>query len=98
MTRATLLRVLLAVALATTTACGESQAQRVCTSNVCPEGPAGPGPRSLGEGGSSSNNNTGWYILGGVAAAVIGWAITTRMFPDPPGPGGPPPSRPSSPD
>ncbi len=60
---------------------------------------AGPGPRSLGESGSSSNNNNaGWYILGGVLAAVAGWAITTHLFPDPPGPGGRPPSRPSSPD
>jgi subtilisin family serine protease len=33
-----------------------------------------------------------------VVAAVAGWAITTHLFPDPPGPGKPPPSRPSSPD
>jgi len=33
-----------------------------------------------------------------VVAAVAGWAITTRLFPDPPGPGGPPPGRPGAPD
>ena len=110
MTRATLLRVLLAVALATAGAVGEGRAQTTegpgrggCNPNILqaciPTGPTGPGPTGPGGGGSSSgNNNTGWYILGGVIAAVAGWAITTRLFPDPPGPGTPPPVRPGAPD
>ncbi len=99
MTRATLLRVLLAVALATATGVREGRAQTPCNNEVCPPTtPAGPGPRSVGEGGSNSNNNVGWYILGGVIAVVAGWAIKTQLFPDPPGPGGPPPSRTHTPD
>lgn len=99
MTRATLLRVLLAVALATATAVREGRAQ--CESQTaagCVPSRTGPGPTVPGSGGSSSNNNAGWYILGGVIAAVAGWAITTRMFPDPPGPGNPSPPRTSPPD
>jgi subtilisin family serine protease len=104
MTRATLLRVLLAVALATAVAVREGHAQCTTLAAACPPtngptGPNGPGPTNLGGGHSgSSNNNVGWYVLGGVVAAVAGWAITTHLFPDPPGPGGRPPSRPSSPD
>jgi subtilisin family serine protease len=99
MTRATLLRVLLAVALATATAVREGRAQcESQTQAACVPTRGGPGPTVPGSGGSSSSNNTGWYILGGVIAAVAGWAITTRMFPDPPGPGNPSPPRSSPPD
>ena len=99
MTRATLLRVLLAVALATATGVREGARANSMHQQRCPPTtPAGPGPRSTGGGGSSSNNNAGWYILGGVIAVVAGWAIKTQLFPDPPGSGGPPPSRPLPPD
>jgi len=93
MTRATLLRVLLAVALATATGVHAGRAQ-TCPrfTNFCPPPLPGPGPQSPGGSSDSNNNKVGWYILGGVITAVIGWAIKTQIFPDPP-PGDPPPPR-----
>jgi subtilase family protein len=85
LTRATLLRVLLAVALATMTGVGEGRADDKDSCRFqqsCPQ----PGPGSPGGGGSDSNNRVIWYVVGGIVAAVIGWAIKTQVFPDQPDP------------
>jgi hypothetical protein len=102
MTRRTLTRVLLAAAIAGGAVVDAAHAQ--CTTNICP-GPFGPGPGGPGSPGHS-DHNTGWYILGGLVFAVVGWAIGTRIFSDTsgptpspsPSPGPPPgPSTPSFP-
>jgi hypothetical protein len=91
MTRATLLtRVLLAVALACTTGVHQSRAQ--CVTNFCP--PPTPGPSGDGGGSDNGNNRVLWYAVGGVLAVIAGWAIKTRLFPDP-GSGGPQQTGPS---
>jgi Subtilase family len=97
LSRATLTRLLLAVALATATAVHDTDAQTFCDGQ-CPIRPTqpGPGPQTPGSGGSDSSNRGGLFILGGVLAIVAGWAIWTQFFRDPPG-GGPatlPPSQP----
>src|SRR5712691_5357084 len=97
MTRATLLRVLLAGAIAIATGVHEARAQCPPTTNFCPppRGPQ-PGPSSPDGGGSGSGNQVGFYILGAVVTAIIGWVIKTQIFPDPP-PSGPPQDAPPLP-
>jgi subtilisin family serine protease len=97
MTRATLLRVLLAVALATATGLREGQTQ-----TNFPSGPScdGPCPIRGGQGGpgqdSGSNKNVIWYIVGGVVIGVVGWLIANQPWADPP-PSPPPPQPPLPP-
>jgi hypothetical protein len=93
----TLTRVLLAAVIAVA-AVDAARAQ--CITNFCGPPPFGPpgGPASPGHPGPSHHD--GWYILGAVVFAVVGWAIGNRIFStsDTPGPGpssspspGPPP-------
>jgi hypothetical protein len=99
MTRATLTRVLLAVAIATATVVHEGHAQGPCTA-VCPTPQPQPGRPSQGGGSSDSNNRVGVYILGGVVIAIVGWFIT-QIFSNPPPPSppqGPPPLPPGPPN
>jgi hypothetical protein len=100
MTRRTLTRVLLAAVIAGGAVVDAAHAQ--CTFNSCPP-PFGPGPSSPGNPGGS-NHNAGWYILGGLVFAVVGWAIGTKIFsttdtsgPPSPGPSPGPPPGPSTP-
>jgi hypothetical protein len=83
MSRATLIRVLLAVALATATGVNSAHAQ-VCTF-ACQRPPVTPTMPSP-EGGSSDANRPLW-IIGGVIAGVIGLVIAKQVFdPGPPNP------------
>ena len=90
MVRGTFIRLLLAALLAVASVTDGARAQ-------IPEGPRpNDGPPSkvppIGfpsrEGGGSnqnSNNKAVWYVVGGVAAVVVGWMIGTQVFkPDPP--------------
>ena len=84
-----LIRVLLAMTLATTLVVRDGRAQQPgCSTaaNFCPPRTPTPGPQVPGDSGSDSGSKAGWYILGGVLGAVIGWAITSQLFPDPPPP------------
>src|SRR5207244_2572635 len=79
MSRATLIRVLLAVALATASGIHEAQSQTQ-------DGPfrrqlPGPGGDSQDSGGS--NNNNVWWIVGGVAAGLLGLAIGRQLLTTP---------------
>src|SRR5882672_10162387 len=95
MTRATLLRVLLAVALATATCADETRAQQSCpprnldTNNLprpCPQAP-------------SDTHNNKWigYLVGGVVIAVIAIILANPPWADP-GPPPPPPQPPLPPN
>ena len=74
MTRTTLIRVLLAAVLAVSSIVRAAQAQ-VCTS-LCPPPPPGP------SGGGGNNNKVIWYVVGGVAAGVLGLFLGTKVFGD----------------
>ncbi len=79
MSRATLIRVLLAVALATASGIHEAQSQIQDGQFRRPiPGPGGESPDSGG-----SNNNV-WWIVGGVAAGLLGLAIGRQLL-TPPG-------------
>jgi hypothetical protein len=85
MSRATLIRVLLAVALATASGIHGAQSQTQ-------DGPfrrqtPGPGGDSQDSGGGSNNV---WWIVGGVAAGLLGLAIGRQLL-TPPGEPDPPP-------
>ena len=92
MTRATLIRLLLAAILAVSSGVPDARAQ--CQITVCPPAPTpGPGP-------SHHDNKAIWYVVGGVAAGVLGWVIGTKIFSDPKPPDGPtgfPPGPPNVP-
>jgi hypothetical protein len=82
----TLTRVLLAAVIAVA-AIDAARAQ--CITNFCPPPPFSPpgGPASPG-GPGPSHHNGGWYIVGAVVLAVVGWAVGNRIFStDTPGPG-----------
>src|ERR1700676_5243455 len=101
MTRATLLRVLLAVTLLIATGVTEVRAQ--CITNVCPPPPpppntgpppsVGPPLQTPGPPSDSHNNRVIWYVVGGVVIAVIGWVIANQPWAD----AGPPPPQPPLP-
>ncbi len=87
-TGAALLRVLLAVAMATATAVHVSRAQ-VCED--CQPSPRDPPSKS-------NDNNVLWYVVGGVVLGIVGWVIKTQIFSDPvPEPSRPPPRDPPPP-
>jgi subtilisin family serine protease len=72
--RATFIRLLLAGILAVACVTDNARAQ----TNVPPRGD------DQGNTGGH-NNKTVWYVVGGVAVAIVGWMIGTRVFnPDPP--------------
>src|SRR5262245_14318818 len=80
--RATFIRLLLAAVLAVATVADSARAQPESappTNNI---------PPSRGDGNSNNggnNNKAVWYVVGGVAVAIVGWMIGTRVFnPDPP--------------
>src|ERR1700738_5369777 len=82
----TLTRVLLAAVIAVA-AVDAARAPRL--TNLCGPPPFGPpgGPPSPG-GPGPSHHNGGWYIVGAVVFAVVGWAVGNRIFStDTPGPG-----------
>src|SRR4051794_17370486 len=74
--RATFVRLLLAGVLAVAGVADSARAQ----TNVPPRGD-GPGNTSSG----GNDNKAVWYVVGGVAVAIVGWVIGARVFnPDPP--------------
>src|SRR5215813_10855635 len=74
--RASFIRLLLAGVLAVACVADGAQAQ---LTNVPPS--RDDPPPSNGH----HNNKTVWYVVGGVAVAIVGWMIGTRVFnPDPP--------------
>src|SRR5215813_3883798 len=74
--RASFIRLLLAGVLAAACVIDGAQAQ---LTNVPPPSRDGPPPSD------SHNNKTVWYVVGGVAVAIVGWMIGTRVInPDPP--------------
>src|SRR5262245_10962753 len=76
--RATFIRLLLAGVLAVACVADNARAQ---FTNVPPS--QGDGRGNTDNGGH--NNKTVWYVVGGVAVAIVGWMIGTRVFnPDPP--------------
>src|SRR4051812_49590670 len=80
--RATFIRLLLAGVLAaasvTDGAHGQLSSSGPPTSNI-------PPLRGDDNGSNHHNNKTVWYVVGGVAVAIVGWMIGTRVFnPDPP--------------
>jgi Subtilase family len=97
MPRATLLRVLLAVALALAAGGDNAFAQCTFTANCFPPPrPAPPTPppppplkSPIDTGGGSSNKNVIWYVVGGVVIAIVVGFIGS-VFTDP-GPAPPPP-------
>jgi hypothetical protein len=76
MTRATLIRVLLAMAVAIATGIDQGRAQTNCD-GPCPAGPSIPPP-------ARSNDNTGWWVVGVLVAGILGLAIIKHNLPDPP--------------
>jgi hypothetical protein len=80
--RATFIRLLLAGVLAVASMTDSARAQ----SNFPPTDSAPPPSRDGGPPPSHGNNNKAvWYAVGGVAVAIVGWMIGTRVFnPDPP--------------
>jgi hypothetical protein len=87
MSRATLLRVLLAVVLATASGIHEAQSQQSQDGDPFRRQVPGPGGDSQSTGGS---NNNVWWIVGGVAAGLLGLAIGRQLL-TPPGEPDPPP-------
>jgi subtilisin family serine protease len=79
--RATFVRLLLAGVLAVAGVTAEVRAQ---STNFPPTDQV----PSRGDNGNTSghnNNKAVWYVVGGVAVAIVGWMIGTRVFnPDPP--------------
>jgi hypothetical protein len=74
--RATFIRLLLAAVLAAASVTDGARAQ---LSNL-PPSRDDPPPRN-----GHNNNKAVWYVVGGVAVAIVGWMIGTRVFnPDPP--------------
>ena len=90
MSRATLVRLLLAVVLALSSGVEDARAQ--CQITVCPPAPT-PGPAP-----SHHDNKAVWYVVGGVAAGVLGWIIGTKIFSNNPGPSDGPTGFPRGPD
>jgi hypothetical protein len=93
--RATLLRVLLAVALVTVIVVPDGRAQ--CITNFCPPPqppPQTPPPQTLppqtpptlaptpipGPNSGSSGRDVGGYIVGAIVSAFITWVITTKIL------------------
>ena len=85
MTRAALIRVLLAVAVATATGVHEGYAQQPCTF-ACP--PSRPAP-TPGSPPSDSHRSDPWWIVGGVVVGLLGVVLAKQVFGDP-GPPNPP--------
>ncbi len=79
MSRATLIRVLLAVVLATASGIHEAQSQ----SPQEPSRPQFPGSSPGGPGDSGNSNNNVWWIVGGVAAGLLGLAIGRQLLTNP---------------
>src|SRR5262249_36326521 len=76
--RATFIRLLLAGGLAVVSVTDGAHAQ---SETNLPPSRDGPPPSN----GNHKNNNTVWYVVGGVAVAIVGWMIGQRVFnPDPP--------------
>jgi hypothetical protein len=78
--RATFIRLLLAAVLAVAGVTAEVRAQSTNfpTDQV-------PSRGDNGNTGGHNNNKAVWYVVGGVAVAIVGWMIGTRVFnPDPP--------------
>jgi subtilisin family serine protease len=80
--RATFIRLLLAGVLAVASVGDGARAQFTNGNGASTDN----GPRGDGNGNNGHNNNkTVWYVVGGVAVAIVGWMIGTRVFnPDPP--------------
>ena len=104
LTRATLVRVLLAVAIATATGVQAGYTQQPPTPPAPQPSPRPPPPQlpgDTGSGGSSnSGNKVGVSVLGAVVIAAIGWVINQIIVantPPPPGPPEPPPPLPPGP-
>jgi Subtilase family len=80
--RATFVRLLLAGVLAV--ACVTDNARAQISSSGPPTNNIPPS-RGDDQGTGGHNNKTVWYVVGGVAVAIVGWMIGTRVFnPDPP--------------
>ena len=78
MSRATLIRVLLAVALATASGIHEAQSQ----TQDPPGRPQFPNSHG-GPADSGNSNNNVWWIVGGVAAGLLGLAIGRQLLTNP---------------
>jgi subtilase family protein len=79
--RATFIRLLLAGVLAAASVADGARAQ----STNLPPIDQGPGRDGGPPSNGHNNNKTVWYVVGGVAVAIVGWMIGTRVFnPDPP--------------
>jgi hypothetical protein len=80
--KATFIRLLLAGVLAVASVTDSARAQ------IDSAPPTNNIPPSRGDGNSNNggnNNKAVWYVVGGVAVAIVGWMIGTRVFnPDPP--------------
>jgi Subtilase family len=81
--RATFIRLMLAVVLAAASVIDGARAQPNLA--AAPSDNLPPPSRGGGNGDGGSNNKAVWYVVGGVAVAIVGWMIGTRVFnPDPP--------------
>jgi len=81
--KATFIRLLLAGILAVASVTDSARAQPNLA--AAPSDNLPPPSRGGDNGNGGSNNKAVWYVVGGVAVAIVGWMIGTRVFnPDPP--------------
>lgn len=88
MTRSMLIRLLLAAVLAVAGVTDGAQAQSL--TNLADSGPSRdrvPLPSGSNNNNNHNNNKAVWYVVTGVAVAIAGWMIGTRVFNDPSEPG-----------
>jgi hypothetical protein len=82
MARVRLIRLMLAAVLAVSSGIEAAQSQ-VCSSRTCPP-PTNPPPTTTPSTPDGvprhHNNDVIWYVVGGVAAGILGWAIGTRIL------------------